>query len=290
MLKGLLQTLRPHQWVKNLFVLAPGVFAKELFVLAVAGRAAAAVGIFCMLAGAVYAINDVLDVEKDRVHPKKRDRPVASGRLPSKVASAAAVGLIAASLVGAAFLGVAFAATASAYLLLNLAYSLRLKELAFVDVACIAVGFVLRVLGGSFAVNVPPSTYLVACTFLLAVFLALGKRRHEMGQGDRQSQQRIVLDKYDVRTVQVALYVTGAATFLVYCLYTLDPHTRVFFGTSHLALTIPFTAFGIVRFLLLVARRPVAESPTEEMLRDVPFMANLAVWGAAILVIVYLGG
>lgn len=287
MLKALLQTFRPHQWVKNLFVLAPLVFAKELFELGLALRALAALGIFCLLASAVYTINDVLDVEKDRLHPKKCERPIPSGRLSTRLASAAAFGLIALSLVGASFLGTAFATTASAYLLLNLAYSVRLKEYAFIDVACISTGFVMRVLGGSFAVRVPPSFYLVACTFLLALFLALGKRRHELGQSGRVSQQRVVLDKYDARTVQWALTLTGAATFVVYSLYTLDGQTRHYFGTPYLPLTIPFTALGILRFLFLVARSPMAESPTEEMLRDVPFMANLAVWGAAIVVIVY---
>ncbi len=273
--------------MKNLFVLAPLVFARELFDHALALRALAALGIFCLLASAVYTINDVLDVDKDRLHPKKCERPIPSGRLSTRLASAAAFGLIALSLVGAGFLGTAFATTASAYLLLNLAYSVRLKEYAFIDVACISTGFVMRVLGGSFAVRVPPSFYLVACTFLLALFLALGKRRHELGQSGRVSQQRVVLDKYDARTVQWALTLTGAATFAVYSLYTLDGQTRQYFGTPYLPLTIPFTALGILRFLFLVARSPIAESPTEEMLRDVPFMANLAVWGAAIVVIVY---
>lgn len=289
MLKALLQTFRPHQWVKNLFVLAPVVFAKELFDLALVARALSAFFIFCLLASAVYTINDILDVDKDRAHPKKCERPIASGRLSTRMAAAAAVGLISISLVGAGFLGVGFATTASCYLLLNLAYSLRLKETAFVDVACISTGFVMRVLGGSFAVRVDPSFYLVACTFLLALFLALGKRRHELAQAGRVSQQRIVLDKYDARTVQWALSLTGAATLVCYSLYTLDAQTRLFFGTPYLPVTIPFTALGILRFLVLVARTPHADSPTEEMLRDVPFMANLAAWGAAILVIVYFG-
>ena len=286
-MKALLQTFRPHQWVKNLFVLAPVVFAKELFDLALALRALSGFAIFCLLASAVYTINDILDIDKDRTHPKKCERPLASGRLSTRTATGAAVGLIGASLVGAGFLGVAFATTASCYLLMNLAYSMRLKEVAFVDVGIISTGFVLRVLGGSFAVRAAPSFYLIACTFLLALFLALGKRRHELGQSGRVSQQRIVLDKYDARTVQWALGLTGAATFVVYSLYALDPQTKQFFGSQYLPATIPFTALGIVRFLILVARTPHADSPTEEMLRDIPFMANLVAWGAAILVIVY---
>lgn len=275
--------------MKNLFVLAPLVFAKELFDLRLGLRALAALAIFCLLASAIYTINDILDLEKDKLHPKKCERPIPSGRLSTRLAAAAAVTLISVSLVGAGFLGVGFATTAAAYLLMNVAYSIRLKEVAFVDVTCISLGFVLRVLGGSFAVRVAPSFYLIACTFLLALFLALGKRRHELGQVGRVSQQRVVLDRYDVRAVQWAITLTGASTFVVYCLYTLDGQTRAFFGTPYLPLTIPFTALGILRFLFLVARSPVAESPTEEMLRDVPFMANLACWGAAILVIVYFG-
>jgi 4-hydroxybenzoate polyprenyltransferase len=168
LLKALLQTFRPHQWVKNLFVLAPLVFAKELFDLTLGLRALAALAIFCLLASAVYTINDILDVDKDRLHPKKCERPIPSGLLTTRLAAAAAVGLISLSLVGAGFLGVAFATTASTYLLLNLAYSVRLKEVAFVDVACISTG---RDAGPRVPSRgaVPPSFYLVACTFLLAL-------------------------------------------------------------------------------------------------------------------------
>jgi 4-hydroxybenzoate polyprenyltransferase len=284
---ALFETLRPRQWVKNLFVVAPLVFSRHLGDRTATIRGGLAFVVFCLLASAVYAINDVLDVERDRLHPVKRDRPVASGRLALRTASAAAVALIAMSLYAAARLGATFAAVASAYLLLNLVYSTWGKEVAFVDVTSIAAGFVLRVLGGAAAIHVRPSWYLLACTFLLALFLALGKRRHELAASGATGA-RAVLAHYDPRTLQAALVVVGALTAVAYGAYTLDTHTRGFFGTRWLPATAPFALFGIGRFLQLVGRRNSAASPTDEMLRDGVFLTNLALWGATILAIIYL--
>jgi decaprenyl-phosphate phosphoribosyltransferase len=288
MLGGILRTLRPHQWMKNIFVLAPLVFSRNLGDPELTLRAVGAILVFCLLSGSVYAINDVLDVEKDRAHPTKRNRPVASGRVPPRMASAVAVGLIAVSIGGAAMLGVGFSIVASSYLLLNLAYSVTLKELVFVDVLCIAAGFVLRVLGGSLAVDVRASVWLLVCTFLLALFLALGKRNHELRTaGDKASERRPVLGRYSLRSIRGLMLATGLATMAAYAAYTLAPHTREFFGTWMLVLTTPFPAFGMLRFLALVVRSNGGESPTDAIMRDGPFLLNLAVYGAAILAILY---
>jgi decaprenyl-phosphate phosphoribosyltransferase len=288
MLGGILKTLRPHQWMKNSFVLAPLVFSRHLGEHGITLRAIGATLVFCLLSGSVYAINDVLDVEKDRAHPTKKNRPVASGRVPPKIASAVAVGLIALSIGGAAVLGVGFSIAASSYLLLNLAYSVTLKELVFIDVLSIASGFVLRVLGGALAVDVRPSIWLLACTFLLALFLALGKRSHELRTaGEKAGDRRPVLRRYSARSIRTLMLATGAATMAAYAVYTLAPHTRVFFGTWMLVLTTPFPAFGLLRFIQLVGRQNGGESPTDAMLRDPPFMVNLALYGAAILAILY---
>jgi len=299
MTRGLIKTLRPHQWVKNLFVVAPMFFHKDVFLatsqgpalnLVVAGRALAATGVFCLLAGAVYTINDLVDVEADRAHPIKRDRPIASGAVPEGAARGMAIVLVALSLCVSYWLAPALALIAAVYFAENLAYSFRLKQIAFLDVGLIAFGFVLRVLAGGIATDVRVSGYMLACTALLALFLGFGKRRHELAL-ENAGRQRTALQAYTARSLNVALSVTGLATAVTYVAYTLDPVTRAFFNTNYLWLTVPFTAFGIMRFLLLVSGRVgrglKAESPTQEMLRDVPFVLNLVAWVVVVVAIVY---
>lgn len=289
MLGDIVRTLRPKQWVKNLFVFAPIVFSRNLGEAEGTLRSVAATLIFCLLSGSVYAVNDVLDAEKDRAHPEKRRRPVASGAVPPRVASAAAVGLIALSIGGAGVLGVGFSIVASAYLLLNLAYSATLKEIVVIDVLCIAAGFVLRVVGGSLAAAVRPSVWLLACTFLLALFLALGKRLHELAaSGDEAAQRRPVLRRYRPQMLRTMMIAAGVATALAYLAYTVAPHTRAYFGTWLLVLTVPFPALGLLRFGRLVNRNTHAESPTDAMLRDAPFILNVAAWAIAVVAILYV--
>jgi 4-hydroxybenzoate polyprenyltransferase len=284
----ILSALRPHQWVKNLFVAAPLLFGKGLFSPAPLWRVAAAVGLFCMLSGAVYLINDLLDLEADRAHPKKRTRPLASGALSVTTARMAAAVLLLGALGGLWLLAPSVAACAGAYLLLNLAYSLALKHVPFVDVLCIAAGFLLRVLAGAYAADVVPSGWLLLCTGLLAAFLGYGKRAHELGAArDRAEAQRAVLGRYPQGVLRFALYALGAATVVAYVWYTRAEHTLAFFGTANLMFTAPFVLFGVIRFLWIVARRPDAESPTIEMLRDGPFRINLVLWVIAVIVIIY---
>ena len=299
LLRGLVKTLRPHQWVKNVFVLAPMVFHKDVFVstpvgpalnLSVTGRALAATGIFCLLAGAVYTINDVVDVEADRIHPVKRFRPIAAGVVPEGIAKALSAALVLTCLAAAYFVAPMLAVVAGVYFAENVAYSFRLKKVAFLDVALIALGFVLRVLAGGIATDVHVSGYMLACTALLALFLGFGKRRHELAS-ENAGKQRAALEAYTLRSLDVALAVTGGATVLTYVAYTLDSTTRAFFNTSWLWLTTPFTVLGIVRFLLLVngkvGRGLKAESPTQEMLRDVPLVLSLVAWAIVVVAIVY---
>jgi decaprenyl-phosphate phosphoribosyltransferase len=298
-LGALLKTLRPHQWVKNVFVLGPIFFHKDVFLhtargpalnLTLTGRALAATGVFCLLAGAVYTINDLVDVEADRIHPIKRNRPIASGLVSERAARALAIGLIVASLVVAYLLAPALALVAFVYFAENVAYSFKLKKVAFLDVGFIAFGFVLRVLAGGIAVDVHVSAYMLACTALLALFLGFGKRRHEFAF-ENAGRQRAALEAYTARSLSVALAVTGSATLLTYIAYTLDPATRSAFNSNYLWLTGPFTGFGILRFLLLVSGRAGrglrAESPTQEILRDVPFVLNLVLWAIVVMAIVY---
>lgn len=298
-LGALLKTLRPHQWVKNVFVLAPVVFHKDVFLhtpqgpalnLTLTGRALAATGVFCLLAGAVYTINDLFDVEADRVHPIKRERPIPSGLVSEAAARTMAVALVLASLAISYWLAPALAVIALVYFAENLAYSFGLKKIAFLDVGLIAFGFVLRVLAGGIGTDVHVSGYMLACTALLALFLGFGKRRHELAL-ENAGKQRAALEAYTARSLTVALAVTGISTAATYVAYTLDPATRAAFNSNYLWLTVPFTAFGILRFLLLVSGRAgrglKAESPTQEMLRDVPFVLNLVVYAIVVMAIVY---
>jgi decaprenyl-phosphate phosphoribosyltransferase len=297
--RALVKTLRPHQWVKNVFVLAPIVFHKDVFLhtpvgpalnLTVTGRALAATAVFCLLAGAVYTINDLVDVEADRVHPIKRERPIASGQVPEGLARTMAIALVIASLTIGYFLAPLFALVSLVYFLENLAYSFKLKKVAFVDVGLISFGFVLRVLAGGIATDVHVSGYMLACTALLALFLGFGKRRHELAL-ENAGKQRAALEAYTARSLTVALAATGSATLLTYVAYTLDPATRAAFNSNYLWLTVPFAAFGVLRFLLLVSGRKGrglrAESPTQEMLRDVPFVLNLVIYAIVVMAIVY---
>jgi len=286
--RGMVKTIRPHQWVKNVFVLAPLVFAKEVFAPLLLPRAISAFMIFCLLAGAVYALNDILDRDADRVHPLKRARPIASGLVPLPWAYALVVCLIVVSLGWALRVGLAFAAVALVYFAQNVLYSFRLKHVAYLDVSFIAAGFVLRVMAGGYATRTPVSWYLLACTALLALFLGFGKRRHELaGAESNAAAQRHALQSYTPRGLDVALGVTAAATVATYLSYTLDPHTREFFRTDWLWVSTLFVVLGVMRFLHIVRNRPGAESPTQEMLKDGPFVAIVLGWIALVMWVVY---
>jgi 4-hydroxybenzoate polyprenyltransferase len=286
---GIVRTMRPHQWVKNVFVLAPVVFAQDLFEPRFLVRAGGAFFVFCLLAGAVYTLNDIVDRDADRVHPLKRYRPIASGLVPVPLATVVAVVLFGLAMGGALYGPLSFALVALAYFAQNLAYSFKLKRLAYADVGCIALGFVLRVLAGGYATRVPVSLYLVACTALLALFLGFGKRAHELagvklGLGRKT---RASLEAYSPRVLSWALGITGVATVATYVTYTSDPATRAMFHSDWLWLTTPMPVFGLLRFLHLVRHRPHAESPTQEILRDVPFVVNVILWVLVVTVIVY---
>jgi decaprenyl-phosphate phosphoribosyltransferase len=289
---GIFATMRPHQWVKNLFVLAPLFFSKTFLVPEKALLAVAAAFLFCMAAGTVYLFNDLFDIEKDRKHPVKRHRPIASGKLPLPLARAAAWVIGIGTVAGAFALGTWAGVAITGYLLMNLAYSTVLKHVAFVDVSIIATGFVLRVLAGAFAINVFISEWLIVCTFLLALYLGLGKRDHELrlylsGELDKS---RKVLDSYRVEHLDFAVLFVAGLTIAVYTIYTLtaalpdqplrSQHTP--FASPWLPSTIPFAVFGITRFYQLI-NKDSPHSPTDLLLRDAPFLVNIGLWGVVML-------
>lgn len=289
---ALIRTLRPQQWVKNVFVAAPLVFSRHLTDSAYVTRSAIAVLAFCLLSGAVYAFNDVRDVDADRAHPTKKLRPIAAGDLSERGALIAAGVLAVIALGGCLALGWQLAALAAAYLVQNVAYSVKLKHIAFVDVGVIASGFLLRVLAGAAAIAVPASGWLLVCTALLATFLGLGKRGHELSWAERTGQlttTRAALAGYRIPVVRVAMLVLAVATCGAYLAYTLDPRTIAYFGTDRLPYSAPFVGIGITRFLALALWWPKDESPTEAMLKDGWFLLVLALASATILFVIYGG-
>jgi len=250
----------------------------------------AAVVVFSLLSGAVYVINDLFDIDKDRLHPRKRHRPIASGKLTLPVARTQAALLIVLSLGSGVVFGLPFFACTASYLIVNLAYSLQLKQVPFVDVLIIASGFLLRVLAGALAIDVPASPWLLACTFSLACYLGFGKRAHELISAKdivQAKAQRPVLQRYNLTALKLMMLLLAAVTTSAFALYTISPQTQQFFGTTHLVWTTPFTLLGVLRFYWLVTGRSSADSPTDAMLRDIPFVANLGLWAAAVVAIIY---
>jgi decaprenyl-phosphate phosphoribosyltransferase len=285
---GLLQSIRPQQWVKNGFVLAPLVFARQLADLTLGLRGLAAFAVFCAVSGSVYLMNDLLDVDSDRRHPVKRHRPIASGRVSPSLAWAAFAALLVGGLSAAFAMSAAMGVVVLMYVGMNIAYSVKLKHLPFVDVAVIAAGFLLRLLAGAYAAEVSVSIWIVLCTFLLSLYLALGKRQHEL-RVIQPGEQRKVLAKYNRMHVQWAMAVVGALTVLAYSAYTFAPETQTRFGFEwpRFTLTVPFTAVGVLRFWKLAHDQGKLISPTEGMLKDRLFVLNVLAWCVAVVVLVY---
>lgn len=288
MIRPLLQSLRPAQWAKNLFVLAPLVFGERLLDTEVSARAFVAVLAFCLASSSVYLINDLRDREEDRRHPLKRLRPLAAGTL-SVSAAAAAVALLAAVAAGAAaWLGSGFALILGAYLLLNLLYTFQFKHMVILDVMSISFGFVLRVEAGAEATGIEVSRWLFLCTIFLALFLAFSKRRHEITLlAGKAAGQRPVLDHYSPAFLDQMINVVTASSVVSYALYAVAPETVAKYGTQDLVWTIPLVLYGIFRYLYLMYQRPGERNPTEAILRDAPFLINILLWGLAVVWIVY---
>jgi len=285
--RALLVSLRPHQWTKNLFVLAALAFSKHLFDGDAVVRAGAAFVLFCALSGAVYLVNDLVDVERDRLHPVKCERPIASGALSVPVARAAAGLLVALGLLAAWALGQGLFLCALAYLALNLAYSFGLKDVVILDVLAVAIGFVLRAVAGALAIQVVFSDWLIVCTLLLALFLALAKRRHELVTLPDAASHRAILAEYSPYLLDQMIAVVTASCLTVYAFYTLAPDTVEKYRTDRLAFTIPFVIYGIFRYLYLVHRKEQGGSPSDLLLTDRPLLAAVALWALAVVVIVY---
>jgi 4-hydroxybenzoate polyprenyltransferase len=285
--RALLVSLRPHQWTKNLVVLAALAFSKHLFEADAVVRAACAFLVFCALSGAAYLVNDLKDAERDRAHPAKRLRPIPSGALPLPAARSAALCLFVLALAAAWALGAGFFVCALAYVGLSVGYTFALKNLVILDVLAIAVGFVLRAVAGAVAIQVVFSAWLVVCTLLLALFLALAKRRHELVTLEDAAGHRSILAEYSPYLLDQMTAVVTASCLTAYAFYTLAPETVEKYRTDRLALTIPFVIYGIFRYLYLVHRREQGGNPSDVLLTDRPLLTATILWGLVVVLIVY---
>jgi 4-hydroxybenzoate polyprenyltransferase len=287
-LKALLQSMRPAQWTKNLFVFAALIFAQKFFSGPLFLKSAAAFVVFCFVSGAFYIFNDLQDREEDRAHPKKSQRPIARGDISPTQALAAFVLLAGGSLVAAFFLNTAFFIAVAIYVLLQLGYSLKLKQVVILDIFVISAGFVIRVVAGGLVIDVPISSWLLICTTLLALFLSMSKRRHELVLlEDKATNHRPILKEYSAYLLDQMIAVVTASTLIAYCLYTISPETVEKFGTEHLVWTSAFVLYGIFRYLYLVHQKGKGGSPEELVLQDKPLLLNIVLWIAAVILILY---
>ena len=288
MLKNLIETLRPRQWTKNFVIFAGLIFDAQLFSAVPAWRVMAAFGIFCLISGLTYTINDIIDLKADRQHPQKCHRPLASGRLPIKFAITMAIILALIGLSAAFFLSWKLGLICISYTLLMLAYSKWLKHIMIIDVMVIAVGFLLRVLAGLSVIQVTFfSPWLFILTTLLALFLGFGKRFAELRLLEGSAGEfRKVLDGYSIPLLNQYLIVMLASILITYMLYTFSAHPQ---GPSYaMMLTIPFVFFGIFRYMYLIQNFNTASAPEEILLKDRPLQAAILLWGLAVMLILYL--
>lgn len=287
-MRALWVSLRPQQWTKNLIVFAALALSKHLFEAGPFTRSVFAFVVFCALSGTVYLLNDVADIERDRLHPIKRLRPIASGALASRSAAVIALVLAAASIAGSLLLGIPFASCAVAYLVLNLLYSFHLKDTVILDVLSISLGFVIRAVAGAVVIGVLISDWLLVCTLLLALFLALAKRRHELVTlSDQAVGHRRILAEYSPYLLDQMISVVTASCLTAYAFYTMAPETVAKYRTDRLSWTIPFVLYGIFRYLYLVHQKEQGGSPTDILATDRPLLLNVFLWAAAIVAIVY---
>lgn len=280
--------LRPAQWIKNAFVLAPLVFSHRFFKPAPLVSALVAFAAFCLASSASYVVNDVLDRERDREHPLKCLRPIAAGRIRPDTAVAGAVLVASVALALGWAVGARFLTVLVLFLLVQILYSTALKYVVVGDVAGIAMLFVLRAAGGVVAVDARMSPWLFLCTFLLAMFLGLGKRRHELVLlKDEAGDHREVLGRYSVALLDWLIAAVAGATILAYTMYSLWPAVEAKLGTERLYLTAPFVAFGVVRYLFLIYRREEGGSPTDLLLGDLPLQVGIAGWIVTVFLLLY---
>ena len=285
----ILEAMRPRQWLKNFIIFAGLLFSKRFLDPSSVAVVCTVFAIFCALSGAVYLLNDVVDRDADRRHELKRLRPVASGRLGTGRAMAVSASLAGFSIAAAFYINAGVGVTALLYLSLITAYTLFLKHVVIVDVIVISLGFVLRAFVGGVAIGVEVSPWLLVCTILLALFLALSKRRHELTLLEEEAgDHRPILDEYSVHLLDQMIAVVTSSTLMAYILYTLWPRTQ-HEVSDKLYFTIPFVLYGIFRYLWLVHQGEGGGSPERDLLSDRPLMIDAFLWAACCAVILWIG-
>lgn len=286
---GLIETLRPQQWVKNGFIFAALIFSESLTRWDRCGKVLSAAVVFCLVSSATYVLNDILDAPEDRHHPRKRLRPIASGRVRPLPAAIAGAILGATGLVAAWRLNTSFFEIVAVYLALNVLYSTFLKRIALLDVFIVAAGFLFRVIAGGLVIEVAISPWLIVCTTLLALFIALSKRRHELVLlGRRASDHRAILADYSPYYLDQLIGIVTSATVVSYAMYTLSPDVKAKFPGKRLELTIPLVLFGIFRYLHLIHHRDQGGNPTRSLFTDPVLLSVVLIWAAAVIFIIYL--
>lgn len=284
-----IKLIRPKQWIKNFFVIAPAVFARELFHPDAATLTLRAFLGFCFTASAVYVINDIVDVEADRAHPEKKHRPIAAGRISTGEALGIVAALLGLVVILMSGMNLRYCVIVALYFVMNLAYSYKLKEVVLLDVFIIAAGFMLRVLAGAVAINVTVSSWIVLCTLFISLFLGFAKRRSELASNIEagSTSERKVLTLYRVDFVDQMLTIAAAGAVISYALYTVAPRTVEYFGTDNLIYTTVFVVYGIFRYLYLIHYSFSTENPTNAVTSDKTILVVVFLWILACVYFIY---
>ena len=283
------RSLRIQQWIKNLFVFAPLIFSQNALNPPLLVKTIFAFILFCTLSGAAYILNDIQDLEEDKLHPVKSKRPLASGRLRKTHALFSCVFLILLGLAGAFLLNVYFFVALFVYIVLQTIYSSWLKHVVIIDVFLIATGYLIRVIAGGLAIEIQLSPWLFICTILIALFLALSKRRHELILLDKKAEtHRPILKEYTPQLLDQMIAVVTASTVISYSLYTISSETVAKFGTKNLLFTVPFVLYGIFRYLYLVHQKDEGGSPEALIVKDKPLLIDLFLWIVTVVLILYI--
>jgi len=288
----LLRTMRPRQWSKNLILFAALIFSRNLLDVPMLLRSAAACAVFCLLSGMVYTINDLLDLQEDRLHQTKRLRPLASGALSPRVAIGWVAFVLAGALVLAGLIGPRFLFISFGFLVFNLAYSLYLKNVVILDVISISISFIIRAIAGVVALNtmgmhLSISPWLLVVTFFLSLFLGLCKRRHEFVSMQHAAKHRVTLQAYSEELLNQLINMAATCTLIAYSIYTIWPDTKSHFGTDKLLYTIPFVVAGITRYMYLVYQRRLGGDPSEMLLTQPSLWVTVLAWFGSVAVIIY---
>lgn len=284
LLKYIFKAMRPHQWLKNSFILLPLVFGQQLFNMGPLLNTFYILIFFSLVSSSIYMLNDIIDIDEDRQHPEKSKRPLASGKLTTTQAKIAAFVLLAISLPGSFLVNPYAGIVVLLYIFLNYLYSQYLKHAVIIDVFCIGAFFYLRILLGSITGDVALSNWIVICTFLLALFLGFNKRRYDI---EFSKKTRPVFSKYNKYFIDRMISVISSSIVVTYALYAMDPATRERFGTDHLIISIPFVYYGIFRYLYLMDMKWFGGDPANVLVRDYKMIINMSLWLSVSIGVIY---